>query len=264
MYYKQWLRVRRGLIVVSVTAAVLLAIHFLLLPVMGPHSGIVIGDDQAAKHAAAQVHENTDGPIPLSLFFAIAGVVAAIFAGIYGGSLSEENDGHLALAWTKPASRVRYALSVMSVDLLFVVAVFAIMLVFIAAIIAQHGQLHLLAVDDNAWFNLGRFLLVPAAWYGVCQALTASLRQHSGTVRGVFVVVAAIVLGLETASFPPAWHLLIKAVNYLNPIAYSSYSYPEHQPLQPFPTWELNLTALAAIAVLGISAALVQWRRLEA
>lgn len=265
MYYKEWLRVRRGLIVVVIMAVVLLALHFILLPFMdGPNSHIVVETNgQSAAHAA-HAHGGAEDLVPLSLFFAIAGVVAAIFAGIYGGSLSEENDGHLALAWTKPVSRTRYALATMGVDLAFVAFVFALTVGVFADMVHQHGALRFLTVDRDAWFNLARFTLLAAAWYGFAQALTASLRQHSGTVRSVSVAIAAILLGVGSANLPPVWHAAVKFLNYFNPLAYGAYTDSQTQPLYPFATWGLNLAALAAIATLGVALALVQWRRLEA
>ena len=266
MYYKEWLRVRRGLIVFVIVAAVLLAIHFILLPFMdGPNSHIVVETDGHTAAQAARAHAGAQDLIPLSLFFAIAGIVAAIYGGIYGGSLSEENDGHLALAWTKPVSRTRYALVMMSVDLAFVASVFVLMVGFVAGIIGQHGALRDVTVDRDAWFNLARFTLAAAAWYGLAQALTASLRQHSGTVRGVAVAIAAILLALGVADLPPFWHAAVKFVNFVNPLVYSAYAYSAHtQQLNPLQTWGLDLAALAAIAALGVTLALVQWRRLEA
>jgi hypothetical protein len=266
MYYKEWLRVRRGLIVFVIVAGVLLAVHFLLLPIMDQTSNthFVIGaGGQSAAHAA-RAQGSAQDLFPLSVFFAIAGVVAAIYAGIYGGSLSEENDGHLALAWTKPVSRTRYALGTMGVDLAFVACIFVLTVAFAAAITAQHGALRFLTIDRDAWFNLARFVLLAAAWFGVSQALTASLRVRSGTVRGVAVAIAAILLGLGAADLPSHWSALVKFANYFNPLAYGTYSDAQTQPLYPFATWGINLAALAAIATLGVTLALVQWRRLEA
>ena len=192
-------------------------------------------------------------------------MVAAIYGGIYGGSLSEENDGHLALTWTKPVSRTRYALVMMGVDLTFVAFVFVLMVGFIAGITVQHGALRYLFVDRDAWFNLVRFPLAAAAWFGLAQGLTASLRQHSGTVRGVAVAIAAILLALGVSDLPPVWHALVKFLNFFNPLAYSAYAYSAHtQQLNPFATWGLDLVALAAIATIGTALALLQWRRLEA
>src|ERR1700737_625732 len=265
MYYKEWLRIRRGLIFIVVAVAVLLALHFILLPWRdGSSSHVVIQTNGHAAAHAARTHNAANDQVALSLFFAIAGVVAAIFAGIYGGSLSDENDGHLALAWTKPVSRTRYALAIMSVDLALVAFVFALIVVLIADTIAQHGGAHMITVDRDAWLNLARFMLVAAAWFGLAQALTASLRQHSGTVRGVSVAIAAILLGLGAANLPPVWNDAVHFLNFFNPLAYSAYSDGQTLPLYPFGTWGLNLAGLAAIAIIGVVLALLQWRRLEA
>ena len=272
VYYKEWLRVRRALIIVCIGAAALLILHYLFIVATGSLSShtagstnvFVIGADAGGSAHASQTDTRADDMVPLSIFFSIAGVVAAIFAGLWTGGLSEENDGHLALAWTKPVSRTRYALTLMSIDLVFVACIFALTVIFSAIITYQHGDLHLLRIDHDAWLNLTRFALVAVAFYALAQGSTASLRHHSGAVRGVVGAVAIIVAALADSHFPPLWKGLAKLVDYVNPIAYMSYSYPHPQPLQPFATWGLNLAALGAITALGITAALWQWRRLEA
>lgn len=254
MWYKEWLRARRAIIIMFITAGVLLVVHFLYHALTGTLAG-----------EPASRTPNRESDVPLSLFFAFAGVVAAIFAGVFGGSLSDENDGHLALAWTKPVSRTDYALATIAVDLAFVAFVFVFTFGFFAANqIAHLGANGNVVVDRDAWWNLARFTLLAVAWYGVAQALTASLKQHSGTVRGVSVAVAAIFLAFGAADLPQPWHALVQLINYVNPLAYASYQYPNPQPLYPFQTVALDVTALIAIGVAGVVAALWQWRRLEA
>jgi hypothetical protein len=118
-------------------------------------------------------------------------------------------------------------------------------------------------VDADTWPNLLRFLLLPMAWFGLVVGLTASLRASCRTVAGLSWVGGFILLGLGHAQLPAMWAALVKGLNYLNPIAYASYTVPT-QPPYPFQAWEANLAGLIGIGIFGVIAALWQWRRLEA
>jgi hypothetical protein len=254
VYYREILRVRRNLAIFLGILAGLLVLQ--IISNISQHGSLVrvtITPDVA-----------THTRLPLSLLFAIAGIVTTIFGGVLGTSLSCENTGHLALAWTKPASRNRYALTVMAVDAVAMLAAFGLTLVTTLAIVAFAAYASRLFVDGDALRNLARFLAIPFAWYALMQTLTASLRERGGLVAGLSWIVSLILLALGTAQFPPLWSHLITFANYFNPIAYAAYSTPQDQAPYPFVPWEFDLVALFALTVLGVIAALAQWRRLEA
>src|SRR5579864_5254385 len=122
MYFKELLRVTRGLYILTVILVLIVVANLVL------HQGDTSGADR----------------IPLSLLFAIAGVIATIFAGAFGSSLAAENHGHLDVAWTKPASRNRYALVTVAVDLSATMVAFALCLVAALAVFAVTGLTQLL------------------------------------------------------------------------------------------------------------------------
>jgi len=280
MYYKEYLRIRRGLIGVAVFCAIVLALSgYARLSSHNHHSAInvdindtsvgvnsVPAAHHAVKHVHAAVHPRPGQPvIPWSLLFAIAGVVGTIFAGIYGASLSSENQGHLEVAWTKPVSRVRYALTNMLADYGGAVAAFAITLLTAVLVIATIGLITNLFIDRDAWFNLVRFLALPLAWLGLVQAATASLREKSGTVSGGIWVAAIALLGLEIVDLPGIWHGIVAFLNFFNPLNYSGYETDSSGHLvASISSLEADIVALVLLGVVGMLIALAQWRKLEA
>jgi hypothetical protein len=246
MYYKEMLRVRYAL--------------FVLTPVMAGFVAIQLIYNLA--HGALRSNVDPAGH-PLSTFFAASGLVASIVAGIFAIALGNENDGHLEQAWTKPASRNFYALTLFAVDVGGILAAFVLSLVAHMYIHYLEGSLRLINVDANAWPSLALYLILPLAWYGLVVALTASLRTSSKMVAGLSWVGALVLVGLSYLKLPDIWASLVKTVNYLNPIAYAAYLDPA-QAVSPFPIWQANAAALLGICILGVIAALVQWRKAEA
>ncbi|MBC5806121.1 MAG: hypothetical protein ACR2KS_10880 [Candidatus Eremiobacter antarcticus] len=279
MIYKEYLRISRGIIWLSIVCALFLALTgYGRLTSHSPASTIdvEIGADagthsaQAAHHAVKHVHHAVHpGPhqpvIPWSLLFAIAGIVATIFAGIYGASLSNENQGHLEVAWTKPRSRSRYALIDMAADYAGATCAFALTLLTAVACLAIAGLVTNLFIDRDAWLNLVRFLVLPLAWLGLVQAATASLRERSGAVSGGLWVAAVALLGLEIADLPRMWHGVVAFLNFFNPLNYSGYRTDSSGHLAAsIADLQADILALVLLGVAGILVALVQWRKLEA
>ena len=266
MYFKELISVTRGLKILIVSLAVTLALNLIV------HQGAKTVDDLAlvkvnvgsGPSVATATATTADDRVPLSLLFAIAGVIATIFAGAYGSSLAGENRGHLELAWTKPASRDRYALVTMGIDLIAIEAAFGITLAFAVAVLAGTGHLQQIVADPHLGINLVRFMLLPIAFYGLWQALTASLRSQAALVIGCSVLVCAFLLGLQAMLHGEPWHTLIRSVNFLNPLVYGTYQSGATTIQYPFATWEFNLAALALIGAAGAVLALAQWRRVEA
>ncbi len=279
MYYKEFLRIRRGLIWLSVVCAIILALTGyarLSSHNSGSTINVEIGDTsagvnsmpaphRAVKHAHA-VHPRPNQPvIPWSLFFAIAGVVATIFAGIYGVSLSDENQGHLEVAWTKPRSRSRYALTNIAADYAGALAAFAITILTAVLCTAIAGLVSNIFIDRDAWLNLVRFLALPLAWLGLVQAATASLRERGGAVSGGLWVAAVVLLALEIANLPRMWHGIVAFLNFFNPLNYSGYQTDASGHLYAsVADLQADILALLLLGVVGILIAVAQWRKLEA
>jgi hypothetical protein len=250
MYYKEFLRVRHALFILSIVLAALVVIQLI---VNLATEGVLV----------ATVTKPPSDPHTWSVFFVASGIVATIIAGIFAAALGSENDGHLEQAWTKPASRVRYAMNLFAVDIAGVLA--AWVLSFVAHVFIHYldGTLRFVLVDKAAWPALALYLMLPIGWYGLVVALTASLRASSKTVAGLSSLAALILLGLSYARLPDLWATLLRLVNLANPLVYASYSLRGQSPA-PFAAWQADAAALVAIGIIGASVGLLQWRRLEA
>jgi len=247
LYYKEILRVGKSFVPFVGTLA---AIALLCIAI--PNSSISLG---------ANVHPQ----IPIVFFFIIAGISAAILATIIGTSLAAENDDHLEVVWTLPASRLAYALRVMAVDVLGIILLFAFAVLAGLAIIYAHGFGRYLVFDQDSGGQLLRFLAYPLAWFGVSQALTASLRSKAPLYAGLAWPVAIVLLLLYEAPLTTPLHMILKVMNLINPLVYGSYASGTSVTAEL-----LTLNALVAAGALlalwlaGSGVALAEWRRLQA
>lgn len=251
MYYVEFLRVSRALLVAMAWLVIPLAINLMIL---GSH--------------LSELHNGHFGPgsigtVPLTVVFAIAGIASSIFATSIGGSLACENEGHLSFALTKPASRVRHAATKLAVGIGGVIAFFAIVCAGLYGVDAVLGVTDFFGVDAQTWQQLVRFLLAPIAIYALMQALSASLNQQVGLVFGVAWAALVTLVALGAAPLPAAVHTLVRMLNVANPVVYVGFDFG-----QTNPTVSLHspgaIAALALVAVAGIAAAIFQWQRVEA
>ena len=261
MYYKELLRVSRGLAIYAAIFAILAVIGIAV-----QSSGNFVIETGPVPGGSVAVHHATPGThIPFAAILAIAAVTSAIFASIVGISLSTENDDHLEVAWTLPVSRLHYALLVMAIDVSAILLAFGVTFLASLAVISAHGLARNLFFESDTWLQLMRFLIYPLAWFGVAQALTASMRCKAGAYAGFAWAVAFILIALYEAPLNHTWHAIFTVVNYINPVRYASYAAGSGVSSQIL---DLNLavaiSGLSAIAVFGIALALLQWRRLEA
>jgi hypothetical protein len=196
-----------------------------------------------------------------------------VAATIFGSGLARENDGHLEIAATKPISRFRYAIGVLSVDLIGVAIIFAI------TVISAYGALSILAGHplriatgfDSVWQFI-RYCAQPLAWFGLMVMLTAQLRcQAAGLVCGLAWPVAILLAVFASVPLPAVWHNPLAFINTFNPIAASaivqvdiSTSGANVAIAQAASTFGLNLVALVLLVIGGPLAAAMQWRRVEA
>jgi hypothetical protein len=279
MYYKEFLRVRNLFIAFAVVLT-LVALVILLFTMHGsvtvdlasaasaPHSHAV------AAHSTPAAKNSIVGPgievtdtahVPFAVLFAIAGFVAAIFATCLGTSLACENSGHLEVAWTRPASRVGYALRLMLVDAFGIGAMYLFTILLSLAVIFIRGWQGYMVSDSLGWLVLSRFVLYPLAWYGLVIALSASVRGKAGAIAGFSWLGAGLLVVLLSANLPPAIHAIVVFLNYFNPVLYGSYSQTGETARHVMTLTGVEpVVGLSAITLLGTAAGLVQWRRLEA
>jgi hypothetical protein len=197
-----------------------------------------------------------------------------IVASMLGGVLSKENDGHLELAWTKPVSRERYAVSAFAVDIVTIVAS-QLLWVVLALVSITLFFVPKFTFEADAQFHIAASFLAPIAWYAAITGWSASLKRGPGIVIGLGWLFASIVPGIAAAtaggSHPlvVAIHAVTQALTYLDPISYVGFHGGNLSINGTFVgsvriSLVLCCAALAALAIFYLLVALVQWRRVEA
>jgi hypothetical protein len=246
MYYKEFLRARGAFVIFVIVGGVLLVLSLVGMAIV-PH-----GNGNMAAAAWPEM-------------LVTAALFASIMATVLGSTLSQENDGHLELACTKPCSRTTYATTMITVDMA------AILLAQLAAVafilihyVIGHGITHFVAGPDAA-ANAVRFLLFPLAWYAVIAGLSAGLRGKAGVVQGLIWPVATILVVLRLAPLSGIWHNMFVAVNVINPLMLVSYHQGEVTIVGPTSLPVVASAVMMAVLVIaGWAAAIMQWRRVEA
>lgn len=204
--------------------------------------------------------------IDFSVFFALAVLFGLGIATLLSCPLGKENDGHLELVWTKPASREVYALIAISVDIAAIAAAeLATVAVFLFMFLLFPGPA--LTWEPATTGVLLAALLGPVAWYALLTALSASLKRGMGAVVGTAWPVALILPGLSLAYFGEsvvgrAVHEIFHTLNFFNPIGYLHLRSVGHAVvIQNAPD---AISLLAVLAFVYLALAIVQWRRVEA
>ncbi len=209
-----------------------------------------------------------------AIIFLSAGIMAAIFATVCASGVSAENRGHLALAWTKPLSRVRYLGGMFAADALgivvsvFVGAVFVAVIMIVASVHFFGWPFAWTAASHTQWLEWPIAAVIsivfPIAWFGIITALTASLRERAGFVIGIIWPVALGLTGVDHVGLA-AVRVIGRVLNVVNPLAYYGYTSEDHWlggGLFASATLA-HILPLCAIAIAGMTLAGWEWRRLE-
>ena len=243
MFYVEWLRAKRGVLVYVFWLGAALAINLFIW-------------------RAGRVHVDQPMQFTYVVVWAFAGIVASIFASILGCSLAKENDGHLAVAWTKPFSRPAYALATMAVDLGAIASVFTLTCAVVFVYLAAIGVIGDLVVTPDTWSQLARFFIAPAAFYGLGQALTSTLARQAGAVIGFTWVGLIALIVLSMVGLPTPFHAVVDFLNYANPLVYIAFDVDKNGMVVTYGT--AGIAALALIAIVGNATAVYRWQRSEA
>lgn len=259
MYYTQVLRVMRSLKWLAIVLGVIYGLCFLTLALNG-----VLGKPTQGTPSDL---------IPLPALFAMAAFIATGMGSRFARSISEENEAHLPVAWTKPVSRARFALAVVAVDAVGILAAFAIALTSLAVAIWLVGVMRYVDVTPDWGIQLLRFLALPFGFYGLIVAATASLGKSGRGAVWYIWLGAFVVGGLAAFNFPKPWGVIVDAINLINPLRYAAYSHGSGNNTMTVMGPEdaahalavsVDIVALATLFVIGLAAGLWQWRRLEA
>ena len=200
--------------------------------------------------------------------FAMTIPMGLLAATLLAGPLAKENNGHLELAWTKPVSRERYALSAVLVDVAAVVVaqVATTVTLLLAALFWDTPRLSFEPLDVG---RVAFSLMGPIAWYACLTAFSASLKRGPGAVLGIGWVAAvacpAIAAMTHEASTPVgrSVYAVFNAVSYVDPIMFTWFRLSDVM-LDPTRAIVMALVALTTLAILYLALAVVQWRRVEA
>jgi hypothetical protein len=214
----------------------------------------------------------TDQPETFFLHAAIATAITLIVATILAAPFARENDGHLEIALTKPIGRVSLALKLIGVDLLGLLGVWVLSLIFlIAAHTVFQQPRFVFAPNDAAAILLG--WLGITAWYAFLCAATASMRRGFGLVLGLIPLASFIIVPLAKAKLGDSQvaqmiHWIVTPLAVINPFYYLHFGVPATVDGRPvgaaavLPQYELP--ALAILAIVYLTLAVLQWRRVEA
>lgn len=243
MFYVETLRVVKGFLVCALWLGVALTVNLII-------------------SQSGHVHVDKTVRFSLVVVWAFAGIVASIFASILGCSLAKENDGHLAVAWTKPFSRTAHALAKIAVDLGGIASVFALTCAVVFVYLSSIGAMREMVVTPDTWSQLVRFFIAPAAFFGLSQALTSTLARQAGAVIGFTWVGLIGLIILSMVNLPAVFHAIVDFLNYANPLVYVAFDVDKNGMVVTYGT--AGAVALALIAVIGNATAIYRWQRSEA
>jgi hypothetical protein len=214
-------------------------------------------------------HVHEFGPsYELGALFAMTLPMGLILVTLLAGPLAKENDGHLELAWTKPVSRERYAVTAVAIDAVTIVLAQVATAIVIVLATASWGFPGLSAGPDAA-MNVGLALLAPLAMYACLTAASASLKRGPGTAIGIGWVVALVIPAVASMTanlhvpFWEALHGTFTVLSYADPVTYVWFQ-DAHSAVPAARSAASALTAAALLAVVYSAAAVLQWRRVEA
>jgi hypothetical protein len=241
---------------------------------LGPGDHISVGslrmsDRRQGKFKVVTI--DTNAATPIGYYLALADFAALIVATALAAPLAREADGHLEISLTKPASRTRFALGAIGVDIAGIVCASAMTIVALLVIQALFEVPHidLGGIGGDA---LVMAVALPAAWYAMLCSATTSMRRGYGAVLGFAWPIAILVVVF--ANIQPGDSLVLAAirdafwvVSRIDPLAYpaslgATATAVAHGTAVPGAT--LRLAAELALFVVYGALAIVQWRRLEA
>ncbi len=213
---------------------------------------------------------DTNGAVPMLYYMALADVVALIIATILAAALAREINGHLEIALTKPCSRVRYAIGVIGVDVVGIVAAsfLTVLAFYLCQLLFESPRLDFSGVNARA---IAMGIALPLAWYAMLCAATTWLNRAYGAVLG-FAWPVAILLGVLALVEPSNVvalfiHDVAWGLSRLDPLSYVSFAGPTSDGTVSYAggaNFGMRL-AIEALFFFGYGGLAVwQWQRVEA
>jgi hypothetical protein len=277
MYYLDYVRSRKRLIVFTsiVGAIILLQVAMLPFSHVGPqHRDIAIGvsSETVRSHALdgiQQLHElGRLVEIPWAFLCAIAAILAIIFSTTGATSLASKNR-HLHLEFTRPTSRERSTLVTIGIDVAATAIAFAIGFALLLVPLTVVGWLDRIEPSPATLFVVAFGLGIAYMWYGMVQAITVLMRSGGGTIAGTSWAVFVFLLGLGQLGindFDRPLVLTIHALNWANPLAHLQTFFADAtlSGRQSLVTGSVrDFTIIWSVAFVTLALAVVQRKRME-
>jgi hypothetical protein len=209
---------------------------------------------------------DTNGAVPMLYYMGMADIVALIIATMLAAPFAREIDGHLEIALTKPASRLRYALGAMGADIAAIVAasLLTVLALYVCQVLFESPRLDFSGVNSRA-IVMG--IASPLAWYALCCAATTWISRGFVAVLAfawpVAIVVGALTLIQPTSVVGLFVHDIAWVLSRLNPLSYIAF--PHAGTLQVVdPSFSRRLGVELLLFIVYSALAIVKWQRVEA
>ena len=227
---------------------------------------------RVAVPGGSKVTIDTNKPEDFAYLAAIATFVALIIATILGAPFARQNDGHLEIALTNPAPRTTLGLGAILADIAGIAAAWlmTVGMLFLAHV-AQNAPNYTYGPLDTEVIVLGFAGVL--AWYAMLCAATASMRRAYGVVLGISWPIAALVAFLAKADLGDApmaqlVHWIATPLSWIDPFNYLHFGPAFTVDGRPAGSLAVSLQnelpALLILALVYVTLAIVQWRRVEA
>ena len=168
----------------------------------------------------------------------------------------------VAIAWTRPVSRLAIALRYVAVDVGTLLAAWAITLAAAFTVIFAIGIGKYLVVGPHVEAFGALVFGAAVMWYGLVVLVTTLLPGRGNAIAGASWGYALIVPGLASIPFPPLLHQAMVALNYLNPMAYIGNQGSSSHPLIAG-TAEQHAIAAWLIGLVAVAVATQLWTKRE-
>ena len=125
------------------------------------------------------------------------------------------------ITWTRPVTRESIAWRYIGIDIATIAIGYALMvgvLLVVCAVIGALGLIAFNAADSLLALALGMGAAV--MWYAMISVVAARLPGRGGMIAGLSWAVFFVLIILTAAPFPPLFHAVFTALDYLNPIAW--------------------------------------------
>jgi len=264
MAYLEFARVRHAF---TWFAGVLVAVAVLVClgALGGSHAQISVSSDTPSSSSSRTMTLASLGayPIPAVVIAAIVIVACFALATALAPSFNRETQ-HAPLAFVRPMSRARMGLSIVSIDLVALVAmgVFAGLLATITIVIAFGSHAHIVGVGGAlgvAALGLGAAFL----WYAILQAASAWPAGRGGAyaVVAAVILVLAPLLGHQQVLGPVA--TLFGLVLIVDPLAYLTNVGSAGASSVLAGSVAVHAVAVWLLAIAFVAAAIALWCRVE-